>query len=765
MIWVSIFKVIIFIIIIIPKTISQELILFNESVPVADVNYNKLHPITGSYGNQRNEKYPALGMYSPTAYSLKSVKNGRGICNYICIPTDNKLVPGRQYSIDITLKIDEQYNGMPYYQDHFGLALTSELSENHWGLWAEDFIPFKKLNTEELVSISFEMRTLCTSKYLVIGVFQGSEMDEQYCNVRINSFELHSLKVLKSNNIESPFEYLCDAFNEKELDNKFAYSYDSFSIFFETGSSIINSSYSNVLDSIVLNYKETQGLVSLYSYTDKEGETSDNIKLGQARNKAVFDKLVTLGIDSSRIIRTNYGESEASVRIQSKDRRVEVDVNLGKLYQKYYTEAIKAASKGEYGIAHKKLFENWLRTVPPENAIFSIFDCWGENEKSRIFRKRLSTSIKSKFYKGYDLKFLLDSISVSKNLADGLFYLLETNMLPSSKANCRRSVDFFSINDLEQTVNDLYENYGFPTIAEVGIRANSTLPELVIKSNDLIFLKKYLPLVEVACTNGILQWKYFAILYDKISVIESGFQKYGTIINYNDKTEIELVSPLINVKNVNEYRRQVKLTPFSKDTEIRLSKSQKHVDIELVKVLNSIFQEDHRCRRQLLSIERQFGLDSPKYENQLNIMHEIDSKNLSVVKNILDSKGWFESDIVGSQGVKTLFLVIQHSDLESQLLYLPIVKQAFEKGHINGHELALLTDRIAIKQNKSQIYGSQISRDSTTGDYYVSPLIDPENVNIRRAKVGLIDIEDYIQKWGIIWDLDKHKMYWLESKN
>lgn len=43
------------------------------------------------------------------------------------------------------------------------------------------------------------------------------------------------------------------------------------------------------------------------------------------------------------------------------------------------------------------------------------------------------------------------------------------------------------------------------------------------------------------------------------------------------------------------------------------------------------------------------------------------------------------------------------------------------------------------------------------GKYYVSPLIDPENVDKRRAQVGLGTIADYVKHWGITWDIEKHR--------
>ena len=40
---------------------------------------------------------------------------------------------------------------------------------------------------------------------------------------------------------------------------------------------------------------------------------------------------------------------------------------------------------------------------------------------------------------------------------------------------------------------------------------------------------------------------------------------------------------------------------------------------------------------------------------------------------------------------------------------------------------------------------------------YVRPLIDPDNVDKRRAEVGLGPIQEYISKWGTTWDVEEYK--------
>ncbi len=123
------------------------------------------------------------------------------------------------------------------------------------------------------------------------------------------------------------------------------------------------------------------------------------------------------------------------------------------------------------------------------------------------------------------------------------------------------------------------------------------------------------------------------------------------------------------------------------------------------------------------------------------------------------------SDVIGNQGNSTLFLVIQHADLKTQEKYLPMMREAVKNGKAYGSSLALLEDRIEIRNGRKQIYGSQIGMDDKN-TYYVAPLIDPDNVDKRRAEVGLPPLSDYVKNWNMIWDVEQYKkdLPILESK-
>lgn len=177
---------------------------------------------------------------------------------------------------------------------------------------------------------------------------------------------------------------------------------------------------------------------------------------------------------------------------------------------------------------------------------------------------------------------------------------------------------------------------------------------------------------------------------------------------------------------------------------------------ELANKLDSIYQEDQKYRKQIGEVVKKHGQNSEEFQELAMTMIKTDASNLIAIKQVLDDYGWLGPDAVGDKGNKTLFLVIQHADLETQKQYMPMMKQAVEKGNAKSQNLALLKDRVLLADGKKQIYGSQIGSNQATGEYYVLPLEDPENVNNRRKEMGLGPIEDYVSNWNIKWSVESY---------
>ena len=163
----------------------------------------------------------------------------------------------------------------------------------------------------------------------------------------------------------------------------------------------------------------------------------------------------------------------------------------------------------------------------------------------------------------------------------------------------------------------------------------------------------------------------------------------------------------------------------------------------LRKRLETIYEIDQK--------HRSLGKMSPK---RIDEQRADDKKNTAEVTAILDEHGWLGAKDIGRKANITLFLVIQHSDLQTQIKYLPMMKEAAQNGKAGKANLALLIDRIAIGQNKKQLYGSQLLfKDSA---YFLSPIEDPKNLDKRRKSMDLSPMKEYLGHFKLKWNLNTY---------
>ncbi|SFU75877.1 hypothetical protein SAMN05216480_1217 [Pustulibacterium marinum] len=199
---------------------------------------------------------------------------------------------------------------------------------------------------------------------------------------------------------------------------------------------------------------------------------------------------------------------------------------------------------------------------------------------------------------------------------------------------------------------------------------------------------------------------------------------------------------------------------------IKITKKRKEAlyDKPLMAMLATISNDDQKYREELDVIIEKYGWDSDESKALVNKLEEQDALNLKKVTKILDERGWLGPDVIGLDGNMTLFLVIQHSDHETQEKYLPMMRDAVAKGNAIASNLALLEDRVALANGEKQIYGSQLKTNPITGINYVYPMIDPDHVNERRSAMGLGTIEAYVAMFNITWDVQAYKKSLLERE-
>lgn len=211
-------------------------------------------------------------------------------------------------------------------------------------------------------------------------------------------------------------------------------------------------------------------------------------------------------------------------------------------------------------------------------------------------------------------------------------------------------------------------------------------------------------------------------------------------------------------KNYEEFA-YLQETPFAKtlDDEAMAAAKAQGVNFELMEELSEIGKLDQAQRREMSNYE--WG--TPAMDSLWRIQNYSDSVNTIRIIEIIEEYGYPGKSLVGRGQMGTAFLVIQHADLEVQEKYLPVLKEAANKEELRWSSVALLIDRVNLRQGNKQIYGSQVGR-TDDGEHYVSPIDDPENVDKRRAEVGLGPLNDYCGNWDFTWDLERHLELWKE---
>lgn len=169
--------------------------------------------------------------------------------------------------------------------------------------------------------------------------------------------------------------------------------------------------------------------------------------------------------------------------------------------------------------------------------------------------------------------------------------------------------------------------------------------------------------------------------------------------------------------------------------------------------LSYVFKMDQQYRLPLEPAIQKYGWNSPQVDSLEELMGKQDSIDLVIVTHILDTYGWIGIDSIGPSGSTTLWVVIQHSDLDVQQKYLPMMRTAVQQGRAHGSELAYLEDRVALQEGKKQTYGTQFKLNEKTNKYFLAPIEDEPNVNKRRAAIGLNPLEDYARDNGIDYKL------------
>ena len=157
---------------------------------------------------------------------------------------------------------------------------------------------------------------------------------------------------------------------------------------------------------------------------------------------------------------------------------------------------------------------------------------------------------------------------------------------------------------------------------------------------------------------------------------------------------------------------------------------------------------DVDCSESKEILEEAFEADLSNPTDANSIARNIDHENQARVVSLLEKCGWPRNATVGEKGMKAVFLALQHASKELREKYFPLVRTSAEKGELPLKAVAMMEDRMLMENGKKQKYGTQVISYNNE-PLQLHPIEDEDNVNRRRAGMGMEPIEEYLKQFGL----------------
>ena len=181
------------------------------------------------------------------------------------------------------------------------------------------------------------------------------------------------------------------------------------------------------------------------------------------------------------------------------------------------------------------------------------------------------------------------------------------------------------------------------------------------------------------------------------------------------------------------------------------SKKSTHASIEQTdSLLCELHERDQQIRHKLMSVQQAYIAEqrTELIDSIVMLVAEqdrTDSLNRVVVDSLLQN-GWPKG--LSEQSNQTIWIIIDHGDVEYQERYLPLIEQQAMRGIISLADYATLSDRVNVRRQRPQRYGTQTGytqRDGKTFTY-VYPIEDISKLDSLRLSVGLDSMHIYLRQ-------------------
>lgn len=145
--------------------------------------------------------------------------------------------------------------------------------------------------------------------------------------------------------------------------------------------------------------------------------------------------------------------------------------------------------------------------------------------------------------------------------------------------------------------------------------------------------------------------------------------------------------------------------------------------------------------------------DPEELVERMKTAEQLVQEHTARLKDIVDEYGWPGKRLVGFDGAHAAFELLQQTGDKAFRARALALMQKLPRGQVDADDFAITTDRVAIEQDRAQVYGTQIACNFDDGTIeIVGGVADNAALNQRRAEIGLppldADLADARRKFG-----------------
>ncbi len=501
----------------------------------------------------------------------------QGCASYLGTLLKEQLEMGKKYEISFWLYIAAPKD--PGYERHIGFTLFPDKIRNPNGaMIPQNVFQIDTIIYHEWYPVKWKIQPTCPLQYLVLGVFRGVEgppvhnidrpADNYYFIDKVAVTEIAANTKISQDEVT----FFCKPELIPGLTVKT--EVEGVSTYFDSGDDQLSAASRGALDAFAVRAQQEPKTTFLISgHTDNIG--SDHKILSKKRIESVLTYLATKhkipklrfialpkGIEEPK----NNNESEAA---RKQNRRVVIeqrDFDIDKvIYRNLLTHVFQKNEEEAF-----KTLNVWLHVAKQKAKILMIHDPrievlksgarWN-SVKDRVRKSyqefpnyRLAYSLDSLWaedQKGRTLKFYIENLGAYLHHIDSTNTAWDVNFYFTEKEKIQRDQNQLS------ALMQCLDNGNWVKASDVGERAATANFLIIQHSMDTILLKKYLPKLKARCLKGEAKWRYYAMMYDRLQIIQDLPQRYGT--QYKNMGDKQVLFPLEDASKVDIWRNEIGL--------------------------------------------------------------------------------------------------------------------------------------------------------------------------------------------------------------